>query len=258
MKDTAGIAPGDKIYRNYNIKFERQLQNDMPRRKIDVGVEFGQDEVRATDVDGFCVTLPLPQNAPVADTQEAAADNIRRNLGKRTDHFDFRCEAVAQAPVRFYPAATLNALRRELAEKLTEGRLAAISAHRSGIGPNKGRIPEKTAQKPGIGPQSGPLPQQAGGSQCGTATYTANCANHLARGVLLDMGYSQVEDAYEIAPKPDAELMRSRYCVKYELGLCPKLHPATKVKEPLYLLNGGNRLRLQFDCKNCEMIVTLP
>ncbi|MBP5505500.1 MAG: U32 family peptidase [Bacteroidales bacterium] len=258
VKDTAGIAPGDKIYRNYNIKFERQLQNDMPRRKIDVGVEFGQDEVRATDVDGFCVTLPLPQNAPVADKQEAAADNIRRNLGKRTDHFDFRCEAVAQAPVRFYPAATLNALRRELAEKLTEGRLAAISAHRSGIGPNKGRIPEKTAQKPGIGPQSGPLPQQAGGSQCGTATYTANCANHLARGVLLDMGYSQVEDAYEIAPKPDAELMRSRYCVKYELGLCPKLHPATKVKEPLYLLNGGNRLRLQFDCKNCEMIVTLP
>jgi len=51
--------------------------------------------------------------------------------------------------------------------------------------------------------------------------------------------------------------MRSRYCVKYELGLCPKLHPSQKVTEPIYLLNGGHRLKLSFDCKRCEMIVSL-
>ena len=91
----------------------------------------------------------------------------------------------------------------------------------------------------------------------GTANYTANCANHLAKEVLKDCGYEKVDPAYELKPVPDAELMRSRYCIKFELGLCPKLKPAARVAEPLWLINGGNRLRLRFDCKNCEMIVTL-
>lgn len=91
----------------------------------------------------------------------------------------------------------------------------------------------------------------------GTANYSANCANHLAREVLMDLGYEKVEDAYEIKPVADAELMRSRYCIKYELGLCPKLRPSQKAKEPLYLVNAGRKLKLSFDCKSCEMIVSL-
>ena len=86
VKDTIGIVPGDKIFRNYNIKFEKELQVNMPRRKIDVSVLFGQERVIATDADGFKAELPLPE-AQIADKQEAAADNIRRNMGKRTDHF---------------------------------------------------------------------------------------------------------------------------------------------------------------------------
>ena len=50
------------------------------------------------------------------------------------------------------------------------------------------------------------------------------------------------------------ELLRSRYCIKWELGLCKKSSP----KEPLYLVNQGNRLRLRFDCANCEMVVERP
>ena len=53
------------------------------------------------------------------------------------------------------------------------------------------------------------------------------------------------------------ELLRSRYCIKWELGLCPKQHPSRSLKEPLYLVNQKNRLRLQFDCRNCEMVVTV-
>ena len=55
---------------------------------------------------------------------------------------------------------------------------------------------------------------------------------------------------------PD-ELLRSRYCIKWELGLCPKTaSPTGKApKEPLYLVNQKNRLRLHFDCARCEMVV---
>ena len=49
--------------------------------------------------------------------------------------------------------------------------------------------------------------------------------------------------------------MRSKYCVRYELGLCPKYQGAKPPKD-LYLLNTGRRLALHFDCAACEMTVT--
>ena len=55
--------------------------------------------------------------------------------------------------------------------------------------------------------------------------------------------------------KPEEEpLMRSRYCIRYELGMCP-VHQGAKDSGPLFLLNNGRRLALGFDCRNCEMTV---
>ena len=49
--------------------------------------------------------------------------------------------------------------------------------------------------------------------------------------------------------------MRSKYCIRHELGLCPKQGKVQKA-EPLFLLNGKERLKLTFDCAVCEMTVT--
>jgi putative protease len=49
-------------------------------------------------------------------------------------------------------------------------------------------------------------------------------------------------------------LMRSRYCIKYELGMCP-IHQGARDSGPLFLFNNGRRLALKFDCKRCEMSV---
>ena len=49
--------------------------------------------------------------------------------------------------------------------------------------------------------------------------------------------------------------MRSKYCVRYELGLCPKYQGGRPPQE-LFLLNNGRRLALHFDCTVCEMTVT--
>ena len=53
---------------------------------------------------------------------------------------------------------------------------------------------------------------------------------------------------------PAGELLRSKYCVRYELGLCPKYQGAKPPKE-LFLVNNGRRLALRFDCSACEMTV---
>ena len=62
----------------------------------------------------------------------------------------------------------------------------------------------------------------------------------------------------EVPPAPvqasEDELMRSRYCVRYELGLCPR-HQGAPQGGPLFLVNNGRRLALGFDCARCEMTV---
>ena len=294
VKDVSAIAPGDYVYRNYNIKFEKELETNMPRRKIDVEVVVGQSGITAVDADGFKAGVLLPAGAPDAEKQEAAVENIKRNMGKRTGHFDFRCTAVEQSPVKFYPAAALNALRRELADALEKQRMAQMENARNNVhkvqdvqvtkqlaiaegGACLQRMSPPSESSRGRGPQdasyrvsddeadcgragvseANEAPRQASRRRSVIADYRFNCANHLEREVLTDLGFKMVDDAYELKPVPDAELMRSRYCVKYELGLCPKLHPAQKVKEPIYLLNGGTLLKLSFDCKRCEMIVSL-
>ena len=64
------------------------------------------------------------------------------------------------------------------------------------------------------------------------------------------------------APDPDlvisgqeGELMRTRYCVRYELGMCPRLQGG-KPPRQLYIINNGRKLALNFDCAACEMTVT--
>ncbi len=50
--------------------------------------------------------------------------------------------------------------------------------------------------------------------------------------------------------------MTCRYCLLYELGHCRKSNPYPKDKEPRYLrLKNGTILDVEFDCKNCQMLI---
>jgi putative protease len=85
-------------------------------------------------------------------------------------------------------------------------------------------------------------------------TYKDNIANSVAREIYQERGASSFEDAYELTHREGIEYMRTKYCLRHELGLCPKQRPGTR-PDPLFLLNNGRRLRLDFDCKSCEMTV---
>ena len=223
LRDAAALAPGMRVYRNYDIRFEHELENNMPRRVIDVTIGWhstrsasgpagpgispaGETVVTAVTEDGFRVEKRFADEAPVAEKPEAALDNLRRQLGKHSGPFAFTVQEVEADPVRFYPAAFLNGIRRELAAQLQ----ALLENRPRNVVPHE------------------PRP--------GAATFNRS---------MLDV--------------PE-ELMRSRYCIRWELGLCPKRCPVKPGMGPgpLYLVNQKNRLRLDFDCARCEMIVSAP
>ena len=90
-------------------------------------------------------------------------------------------------------------------------------------------------------------------------SYKANVANALSEQVYKEAGSMVSEQAFELTHRPGAELMRTRYCIKHELGLCPKqLAPGKKpVSGKLFLLNNGQKFALHFNCAACEMTLTL-
>ncbi len=222
LRDTAGLEPGMRIYRNFDIRFERELEKNMPKRVIDVKIDWrsgdarsepGMTTVTATTEDGLTAEVSFRDEAPVAEKPEAAVENLRRQLGKHTGPYAFSVASVEAEPVRFYPASFLNGLRRDLADELL--RLAESRPRHS--------VPHTP--------------------QPGAAAHNVST---------LDI--------------PNV-LLRSRYCIRWELGLCTKRCPAKpgmtdnrhprldRGSEPLYLVNQGNHLRLQFDCKHCEMSI---
>lgn len=250
------VPAGSKIYRNFNILFERELEKNPPQRVIPVELKFLQRgdsyEIEAQTREGITLTYPLQVSGDVAQNSELAVEGIKRQLGKGTDIFSFKVVAVELQQVPFYPASVLNGIRRDIAQQMGE-KLASVVEQR--------RLNEQQEYLNGRASRT-PLPVAE------NLNYLANSSNSLSRGVYASVGAKEIAPAYELQQVPQAELMRTKYCIKYELGLCPNFEKKwvadkgyrdrlgkISFTEPLYLLNGKNKLQLKFDCANCEMLI---
>ena len=76
-------------------------------------------------------------------------------------------------------------------------------------------------------------------------------ANPLLRG--SSVSQEAVAHLLPVRKAAPGELMRSKYCMRHELGLCPK--QCGKPAEDLVLVNNGRRFTLRFDCRACEMVI---
>ena len=87
--------------------------------------------------------------------------------------------------------------------------------------------------------------------------FTFNVSNKLARAFYKRHGVTDIEKAFELQWDPGkSRVMVTKYCVKYELGKCPRYQRATmgeKIAEPLTLKHGEVEYKLKFNCKPCEM-----
>ena len=155
-------------------------------------------------------------------------ETVRAQLAKRSGIYAFSVAGVeADGPVPFMSASFLNGIRRDLASALDAQPVRRLPLRRGAVRPD-------------------PAPE--------ALTYKDNIANSVAREIYRERGSAAIEDAFELTHREGAEYMRTKYCLRHELGLCPKQKPGTR-PEPLFLLNQGRRLRLDFDCAACEMTV---
>ncbi len=233
------LYPGALIFRNINAAFEKEIERQACTRVIraTVFMDFTSDgsswKVQATAIseDGRSAAETFDAGGQTANNFARMMDMIHGQIGKSSGGYMFLIgEINATEGLPFMNSAFLNGIRRRLAEILDSkpcGRKDILL-----------RAPGKVTKQ---------CPQK-------DATYKNNISNNLSRQVYTAAGAETVEDAYELSHQGSAELMRTKYCIRFELGLCPKHHGAKSLK-PLFLLNNGRRLSLHFDCANCEMVL---
>ena len=233
-----GIYPGAKVYRNYDHLFQQQLKSDLTIRKIAVSIEISESdngfELTALDESGIVVTSDynLPKN-PARDILKSK-ETITHQLTKSGDTPFFVSGVETNGTEKFFfQASALNAMRRDLLDRITEERK------------------KKTRSDIINEPNSFPYPDKEIG-------YEGNISNQLARQFYIRHGVKNPEMAFEKQSDPHGKtVMTTKHCLKFQMGFCPKYggkKPAN-FSEPFSLSDGINDLRLDFDCLQCIMKV---
>ena len=239
-KTVPSLHTGAELYRNINAAFEKEIERQACTRETGVAVSLGftMDDghwtllASAVSEDGREVCMNADAGDQLADNQERMEAMLASQIGKSAGHYRFSLAHVSsQNGLPFMSASALNGIRRTLAEMLesTAVRTRPLLNRRLGT----------------VTPLTFPSDK---------ATYRQNISNRLSEEAYRNAGVTSIGKAYELTHEPDAELMRTRYCIRYELGMCP-VHQGAKNSGPLFLLNNGRRLSLHFDCRNCEMTV---
>lgn len=303
-RNVTGLYPGAKLYRNLSNAFEKELESNLPARTIPVSVDIsaivvpvtstspGTEEdrspslpkrlseptyslkINAASQDGRSVKLEREAGHNAAENPERMRGMFATQISKATGIYSFTLRSLeVETPdgsLPFLPTSALNAIRRDLAAALEEMPCRAIPLLVNQASSRTGNA-EYPVLEPDVLSQVQDIQETT--SNGPHLSYKANIANHIARKIYMSLGASRTDDAFEISHRPDAELMRTKYCIRYELGLCPvhqagrqhgrANHASGMVNPPipssrktnLYLTNNGKRYHLAFDCANCEMVV---
>lgn len=229
------------VYRNVDNDFEKLLSKATAERKISADVLFKETSegflLQVHDEDGFQVSALLKITPELAHTPQN--ENIRRQLIKWGGTLFEPSHVCLQLSKNwFIPSSELAKLRREVLEKL--GQLRRQGYKRS----------VRTIQ-----------PSKKYSFYTNTLGFEFNVMNNAAASFYKEHGVEHIRPAFEKQrPEGEVPVMFCKHCLRYSMGWCPsRQHGKSPYKEPYYLrMDDGRRFRLEFDCKNCQMIVLAP
>lgn len=260
-----GLTAGVRLWRNYNIAFERSLESAKSTRRIPIAISLSLEEgclaLKGTVLEnngliaenengtfsengGSSSESQNPATERISTTvraeyikepsQKDQRENMKRQLMKLGGSI-FCAETVDLlngVDQCFIPSSLLGALRRSLQEAL----LSAIARC----------LPERTAQR-SLNPR--PLTWHY------DEPFLYNIANKEAALFYGKCGLTDFQPAYEVEKPEGAILMQCRHCLRFAFGFCQKNGGKSPAwQEPLTLrLGDGRGFAIRFDCKHCQM-----
>lgn len=245
------LTSGTALFRNADHVFLKALEGRCTERRIGVSASLNIADTALTlslRAGPYAVSVTEIGMFDAAKDPSRTPETVKKALSKTGDTvFTVSDVSLTGNTGLFIPVSLLNALRRRACEALQE----KISNRRPRTLPER-----KTADASGF-----------------SSDYRANVANSLARDFWLEHGLTITGKAFELTGENthERELMRCRYCLRHDLGLCPKAVKGSQEKkvafkegnaghlkpEPLELVDPkGFTYIASFDCRHCEMVIS--
>lgn len=228
------VKKGDVLWRNYDQQWEKLMARETAVRRIPLYFTLSETK------EGFelkvkaevqCQMTFHAEHQLARTDQTASIKDVLSKLGD-TIYYAKNVEICFSQPW-FIPRSMLAEWRRSIIAQLDI---------------EKEELPDKKSfvkHSPNVSVPSG--------------SFDFNISNRLSQQFVSDSCGLQPISALEITGRvPEGQpLMTCRFCLRYQMGWCPKHHHVkSPYQEPFYLCSkDGRRFRLEFDCKQCEMKV---
>lgn len=234
FNEPVDVAVGDKLYRNYDIQFEKLLNGKSAERRIAVDFELRETSVGlllcCVDEAGTQVEWAINADKVVAEKEEQALKTLQTQLSKlgNTSYVARKID-IKTKQVYFFPSSQIAEWRRSIIDLLIEKSLK-IKLHPKVIS--------------AVSDEKFPIE-------------AVNVYNDAAVAFYQEHGIDNVVTAYEKNLPPYPVVMTCKHCIRFTLGICKKHSKNDPWKEPLFLKTGKYCFQLSFDCVKCEMNISM-
>lgn len=230
------IEKNTRVYRNQDHEFDKILSGKTSERKIGIDIEFSETKngfsIKMTDEENISVSTDFPAEKQPAKNAETANQNITNQLSKLGNTiYETKKVDVKTTSDWFIPASLLNEWRRQTVDLLDIEREKLYKREIRKLSAEGAKFPETKL------------------------TYLGNVINAKSEAFYRQLGVQEIVQGFEAKAEANVPLMYCKYCIKHAMGWCPKDGYKATFKEPLFIQNGNEKFRLEFDCKKCEMLI---
>lgn len=233
------IKVGLELFRNFDQQFNKLINSDNQKRLIECKISVQQIgsnlSFAIVDEDNVLATIVSENQSTPANNSEKALEVIKVQLAKSGDTIFKVIDVDVDIPNPvFIPTSAINQIRRDLLDELLRKRINSHQRETIKLTQNNYPYPESKL------------------------CFKSNVSNSLSQKFYEKHGVEAIDNAFELQQeKSSIELMVTRYCIRYEIGICP-IKQNGKPTGELYLRDNKNLYPLEFDCKNCVMKVKSP
>ena len=271
-----GAHRGAKIYRNYDIEWQKQVEASTGNRKIAIDLVLAETETgyelvasrhceeerRSNPDEG---TDSLDCRAPLAMTTihcekieannpEKALENIKKKALQwgDTPFLPVNLELRFTEP-RLIPASVIGEMKRQLVEKLTDALIVDHQTHRDKRHLVVSTFNSQLSTDSQLSTLNSQLSTDSQLSTLNSQLPTDSQLSTLNSQLPTDSQLSTLNS--QLTTLPD-HLMTCHHCIRFANGMCSK-ETGQKATD-LFLRHGSQTFRLEFDCRHCQMYVCRP
>ena len=218
------IEKETEIFRNFDFEYDKKLTKSRTTRKIGIFFKLKDNILTVKDEDLNEIKIEIKEKE-IAQNKEKNKKNIKKQLQKTGESIFYVEKVEINGEPPFLPISKINEIRRMILEKLEKERSANY----------KREYQKNIKYTPYIKKET---------------DYHENIHNREAEDFYKNCGCKILEKSLESQKDfKEKELIKTKYCIKYALGLCgnPEKYFLEDEKGQMY--------KLEFDCKKCEMTI---